>query len=230
MAEIEGPPQGAQNHIDRLPTELLLTVMENSCPLSHGIVAYRAVLTLAGVCHKWREAVLNTPTFWTHVTLHPQSHEHKTYLKPIIFPSYPARLVLQLERTKTAPLEIRWVIDGEPHPQLVDIIQSLAPLSRWRTFSLYLSTKRTNFFGPTDSITLKDSGSLIPRVIGAFDNLKKLSLYGLAECPSYWIDLLETTALRLERLEIGGECLNHLQRDLLNTSQRVSELVTPRSS
>lgn len=89
---------------------------ETFCPRSHGMSAHMAVLTLAGVCHKWHEAILHTPAFWTHISLQPTLRELRSSIATSIH-NYPARLVLQLERAKSAPLEIRWLVSGEPHPQ-----------------------------------------------------------------------------------------------------------------
>ncbi|KIM26462.1 hypothetical protein M408DRAFT_25421 [Serendipita vermifera MAFF 305830] len=140
---------------------------ETFCPRSHGMSAHMAVLTLAGVCHKWHEAILHTPAFWTHISLQPTLRELRSSIATSIH-NYPARLVLQLERTKSAPLEIRWLVSGEPHPQLVDIIHSLAPLSRWRTLGLRLSTM---YMESTRIIYVKPA---VPQPIGRLTNLTEL--------------------------------------------------------
>lgn len=142
----KSPSEGKKNYINCLPAEVLLLILEIFCPKSHGKDEYKSVLVLASVCQRWREAILNTPTFWTYIHLHPRHHQFKMYPKRTVIPSYPARLVLQLKRAKSAPLEIFWMVDDKPHPLLVDIIHSLAPLTRWRTLKLaYIPTGETFF-------------------------------------------------------------------------------------
>lgn len=222
----KSPSEGKKNYINCLPAEVLLLILEIFCPKSHGKDEYKSVLVLASVCQRWREAILNTPTFWTYIHLHPRHHQFKMYPKRTVIPSYPARLVLQLKRAKSAPLEIFWMVDDKPHPLLVDIIHSLAPLTRWRTLKLaYIPTGETFFeWGWGDEVYMATLPNL-PRFTGRFENLKVLSIHSSHSCLSHLINLVETTALKLERLELQGRSADLVREELSNTSRRVSKLV-----
>lgn len=224
-------PETTKNYIECLPTELLLMILEEFHPTYHGKGEYRAVQALASVCQSWREVILDDPGFWTHIILHATRNELEICSDNTgtVTSGYPARLVLHLKRTKSAPLDIFWSLTNEAHPQLMDIIHSMAPLSRWRTLILNLPrTGQTLLQGTSHGINVSTGGEPeMPRVIGTFENLKELSVQGFSKCPAYWVDLVESTALKLEKLDLGMANEKLVQTGLSNASQRVSKPTLP---
>ncbi|KIM20127.1 hypothetical protein M408DRAFT_148763 [Serendipita vermifera MAFF 305830] len=233
----KSPSEGTNNYIKCLPTEILLMILEIFRPTSHRKGEYKSVLALARVCQVWREAVLNTPSFWTYIRLHlpnpPRAsvipHEFEIDIPPVFNSSYPAQLILQLERTKSAPLEIRWGVKGEPHPQLRDIIHSLAPLHRWRSLQLAFVQSGQVYIecGSGEEVYMGIEPELPGQIIGTFENLREMSLVGDGKHLSHLCNLVETTALKLETLLLGERTASLTRKELSNTCRRVSRFLAP---
>ena len=180
-----------------LPIEIFLTILEDFVPKSHDRRELISVVNLSSVCRNWRRIITNTPTFWLYVTLNASFNER--HYSPA---RYPARLERQLERTGTAQLHISWYLSGQVHPRLMEIVHKHAPLERWR--SLFLCTNATAsrinwLFGA--SVTRVPP--TFPPLVGRFDNLEAVYLYGDPILSPNFVQLLEQTALRLRRLGLN---------------------------
>jgi hypothetical protein len=180
-----------------LPIEIFLITLEEFVPTSHDRRELISVVNLSSVCRNWRRIITNTPRFWIYVTINPSFNE-RHYSRA----RYPARLELQLHRTGTALLHIRWYLSGGVHPKLMEIVYKKAPLERWRSLSLCMNENASNInwrFGAFITHVPPD----FPVLLGRFDNLETVSLYGVLILSTHFVELVEQTALRLRRLEVN---------------------------
>jgi len=189
--------------MNHLPTELLLTILELFTPQSHNRRELIAVVNLSAVCKKWRNIVINTPSFWTYMTLSPSYNERN---RQLIW--YTQRLELHLQRTGDALLHVNWYFNGKNYAYLkfARIIYAYAPLNRWRSLSLCLGNHVIEC-SLHDGISIIYGTTQFPYLSGAFEHLEELSVHG-DRVPSFqFVALVEESALRLRRLDLGDAYL-----------------------
>lgn len=208
---------------EQLPTEILLIIFEENSPKSHSRAEYRAILALASVCQTWRRVIINTPSFWTYVNLNPTHYERNFDVGDTI---YSSRLSIQLQRTRTAPLHISWYLNGTLHPRLLNIIYIMAPLLRWRSLAIYVSSLCVTNSRASGARAINVYPE-IPCLSGSFENLQQLSFYGTGEFPLWLADLVEDTALKLRKLEVGTNYTGILRTHLKEASARVKKATKP---
>lgn len=205
--------------VEKLPQELLLMILENFCPQSHSRPEQIVVHNLAAVCRKWRATIYDTSAFWVYVTLNPAPSE-----RPFDLPSYLARLVLHLQRTKQALLNISWHINGgELNPQLPHIREKFAPLTRWRSLKLCMTSSWIRS-PASEGYTRLRARALIPDLPGTFKNLEELTLCGHSSCSFHFLALVNETALKLRKLEFRGRQVICTKPYLSQAEERVARV------
>ena len=115
--------KGRPPSINRLPLELLSRILIHS--MSEPEFPERSLHGIAGVSRRWRDVILNTPTFWTSVMVTPGQWLSQFSL-----------LRRQLKRSCVAPLDI-WIRGWYYSHALQDVLDIILPhTNRWRTLTI----------------------------------------------------------------------------------------------
>jgi hypothetical protein len=168
--------------IEKLPFELLQTILLLFRPWSHKEVEFCRVLQLSGVCQSWRRVIICTPEFWSFLIIDfPQRRDRASTFD------------LLLQRTGTSPIDVEFnigVTDGTNCSHLFASIAKNAPFNRWR--SLVVKTKtmiRTTEFDGKDLLQC-----------GEFQNLLNLTTCG--QPPESLMRVIDHTAAALTSFDI----------------------------
>ncbi|KAG8911018.1 hypothetical protein FRC01_005974 [Tulasnella sp. 417] len=74
LAERNRVQNTAQAHLYGLPTEIITHIMSFVILPCHPGIAFKVANALSHICHRWRQAVLYEPSFWTHITMKEGPH------------------------------------------------------------------------------------------------------------------------------------------------------------
>ncbi|KAG8945662.1 hypothetical protein FRC04_000623 [Tulasnella sp. 424] len=69
VAERKRVQNTVQAPVYGLPTEIITHIMSFVIIPCHPTIAFKVANALSHICHRWRQAVLYEPSFWTHITM-----------------------------------------------------------------------------------------------------------------------------------------------------------------
>ncbi|KAJ7073309.1 hypothetical protein B0H15DRAFT_869255 [Mycena belliarum] len=164
--------------IRRLPSEILVEIFElcrfafvDATTTDLEDIAMKPLLDLAGVCIRWRDLVLGTPTLWS--TLH--LHAYDIWDKPTDGPVALQLLELALERSANVPLHLQISTFAEEHENTDLPLKLLAHhAERWKSVYLFCPASDLQYLAP---------------VKGRLHRLEQLELYIVNE--PHPLDLFE---------------------------------------
>jgi hypothetical protein len=187
--------------IQGLPSELLNSVFEFLDP------DFAVLVNLMGVAHRWRELILQTPTFWTSIIIYAYHEQPKKSFEALI-----SRLTLQLKCSGTLPLHIRWFTNTNEYrvDRILYLVGELAPFDRWRT--LVVSSRGI----------IRDLSRC-----GEFTSLETVRL--VDETPRIWLDHINRTATQLRHIDAFYSELrwNEITFGLPNALNRIDTVSFP---
>jgi hypothetical protein len=187
--------------IQGLPSELLNSVFEFLDP------DFAVLVNLMGVAHRWRELILQTPTFWTFIVIRAYHEQSKKSFEALI-----SRLTLQFKCSGTLPLDVRWFTNTNEYrvDRILYLIGELAPFNRWR--KLVVSSRGI----------IRDLSQC-----GEFTSLETVRLF--SDTPRIWLDHIDRTATQLRHVDAFYSDLrwNEITLGLPNALKRIDTISFP---
>jgi F-box-like len=124
--------------INSLPVELMLLIFAYFRPMNSSSEVMHTIRSLASVSCRWRSIVINTPGFWTFISLCHKG-EGTASVQSDSFDKSLWQAELHLSRSGNLPLTVKWFIkdiSGKQMARLVEMFNKTGPLSRWKSLEI----------------------------------------------------------------------------------------------